>query len=368
MAREIKKVLKEISTYALSALISVFTFGQILKIVTFLSVPCEVKVKEILSFNNRDYDVLYMGNSLMQQGVMPTIMDSILNCKSYNMAIGGASIPTMEMLLRNYLKNNSKPKLIIYNIFVNAKLQNDRIRPTVFDGLSKEVRMEYYSYLSSNKIKKAPYIKSFYFLSSKKYSDWLSVIIRECYLVFKFKNSLLCFFNKLLGGHKYDFNFNSGHLSTKVTCRNMDSHELHHAGNNITALSSLINFCNKQKISIKFVELPNHEAFNKTVLNRNEILKELHQVQDISNNFYTLNYPNKYAGIDWSSKNHLNDRGAIKLSNELAQVMQNEMLGGLAENTINTSSSHEVNNKLQVSDQIRSQPALRNSVQLENSE
>jgi hypothetical protein len=60
-----------------------------------------------------NYDVLLMGNSKVQFGMHPGVIDSVGKCNSYNIGYAAAGFCTMRMLLQGYLQHHPAPKTIV---------------------------------------------------------------------------------------------------------------------------------------------------------------------------------------------------------------------------------------------------------------
>ena len=71
---------------------------------------------ESLNFDNPDFELLILGNSLALDG-FDTELISSQRFKSYNLALGGSSMYTNYIQLNEYLKSyNTKPKYIIIGL------------------------------------------------------------------------------------------------------------------------------------------------------------------------------------------------------------------------------------------------------------
>jgi hypothetical protein len=76
----------------------------------FFTALFEVK-KEI---KNENYDVLFLGDSSLLRGLNTKKFESLSNKKAFNMALSATSGPiSYKLLLKEYLKNNSKPECIV---------------------------------------------------------------------------------------------------------------------------------------------------------------------------------------------------------------------------------------------------------------
>ena len=89
------------------------------------------RVKSI-TFNDPQYGCLVLGNSFALDGIDAEILSSE-NCSSYNLAIGGASVRTNYIQLREYLEQyNKKPEKVILALdSFRHDFKDDEIHPVV---------------------------------------------------------------------------------------------------------------------------------------------------------------------------------------------------------------------------------------------
>ena len=87
---------------------------------------------EAINLENPKYDILVIGNSLAMDGIDTKYM-SENGFQAYNLAIGGATLKTNYVQLKEYLSTyDYKPKLIILGVgtYMNS-FDGDQIHPIV---------------------------------------------------------------------------------------------------------------------------------------------------------------------------------------------------------------------------------------------
>ena len=70
---------------------------------------------------NQDNDIIFLGDSSLLNGLNTIYFQKLSKRKSYNLALyANSAPPTYKILIDNYLKNNSKPKLVIIYFAASA--------------------------------------------------------------------------------------------------------------------------------------------------------------------------------------------------------------------------------------------------------
>ena len=297
------RILLNTVVFLLGLFALLFILGEILEIAALKVDPNEPKVQEVISLKNQTYNTLILGNSITQQGINPIVMDSILKTKSYNMAIGGASIFSMELVLRNYIAHNEKPKSIIYGLYVNEKEWPDKVRPTLLAGLEDSIVANHYD-------------------TNPDVLGTGSMAFYNRFKAFRYRNVIEHYLKYSINPKLYSYNYSEGFLIRNAVAKPITSVPPNKAGLNLKALQRLIDFCAEQDIAVTLVELPNHQAFNATTTNRDTVLYELNSVLSAGVKYLNLNTPEKYTLEDWASLNHLNAKGAKKFSAILAETLK----------------------------------------------
>ena len=73
------------------------------------------RLTEILK-NKTKYDILFIGSSRTHTGINPKIVDSILNCSSYNAGVEGGNLLEFKMTFDAYLINHPPPKYLVLTL------------------------------------------------------------------------------------------------------------------------------------------------------------------------------------------------------------------------------------------------------------
>ena len=64
-----------------------------------------------------NYDVLYFGDSLLKQGLAPTVIEAKTGLRGYNFAVAGGQAPGDYFLLRRALESGIKPRAVVVEYF-----------------------------------------------------------------------------------------------------------------------------------------------------------------------------------------------------------------------------------------------------------
>jgi hypothetical protein len=125
------------------AAIAVWFAGVLLEKATFRYDFSEPKVVESLALRDQRLDAVYLGSSVVEEGVDAQAIDQILSTHSYNLAFGGASILSSELQLRHFLQHNPKPGLVVLGVFIDQPEQSAGVLPTLYFGVSPPLRAFY---------------------------------------------------------------------------------------------------------------------------------------------------------------------------------------------------------------------------------
>ena len=303
-----KKTRKSFWLFVLGLCVFVFIVGLIVQRLSFVLDGNEQKVEIVKQLNDQSFDVLIQGNSIPHQGINPIILDSILGTSSFNLAIGGASFKTNELILRDYLKQNLSPLRVIYGISINRKEESAFIRPSIVTYLSLAQKKNYYQYL---KIKG----KKINFLQ-----EMMNYVPLFCYRQVKTR-AFQYFFKK----DKIIPHFNKGQLEYNFVYKTKPNYLNHAAGIDSLGLVHYVTFCNENNIELHFIELPHETMFNETTTNRDEIMTQFLSVIKGKARFYSFNQGHNQfipSPSEWTSHNHLNKDGANRFTLELSTYLK----------------------------------------------
>ena len=116
---------------------------------------------------NKDFDIIYLGNSLVHSGINPYYVDSITGLQSYNLGIGACDEEEMKLLTTVYLQHHQPPAYAVIGVdksmLVKYNILHERF-PYLFYLDNDTV----YSYLNKNGfptwlIKTIPFFKYSFF-------------------------------------------------------------------------------------------------------------------------------------------------------------------------------------------------------------
>lgn len=103
---------------------------------------------------NKNYDVIFLGNSRVHFGINPYYVDSATKLNSYNFGNGGADAEDIMLTANIYLQKHPAPKLAVISLDKGALLKNEILRS----------RFHYLFYLENDTISK--YMSQAGFLTS----------------------------------------------------------------------------------------------------------------------------------------------------------------------------------------------------------
>lgn len=246
---------------------------------------------EALNFKKPTFDLLVFGNSLTMDGVDTDYLTKH-NYNSYNMSIGGATIKTSYIQLKEYLESYSyKPKYVIY-------------------GMG--------SYIDYGKIEQVHPIVEF----TKKNKNYTIGDIPMLRFKWTFKELL----RKIISKKHREAKIVKGQLrfekltidQTKLNTKNQFSLKKYTESKYI---KKLIDICNLNNIKLILVEMPGSKSvrhlkeFDCMVLdskNQNGILFDFNTI-DYGRSYDTKKY--------WISNHHLNAVGARKFTKDLISII-----------------------------------------------
>jgi len=78
--------------------------------------------RQVASSRQGGYDVVCFGDSLLKQGLAPTVMEAKAGLRAYNFAVAGGQAPGNYFLLRRALESGMKPRAVVVEYFPNLML------------------------------------------------------------------------------------------------------------------------------------------------------------------------------------------------------------------------------------------------------
>lgn len=294
--------MKKLATFTIILIALVIGFGELFRTLALRFDPNEPKAVGVLQLKNQDYDIIFMGNSVAQQGINPAIIDSHLGSSSFNMAIGGGSIYENELMLRNYLISNKKPDLIVYGMFVNEVRWGENLRPTFRYNFDKKVRKHY-----RNVAGKSPADRGLI-----KHLDRIPL--------YRYRTALEHGLKFVIDPENRTYTYFKGFLRTTVCGKVPKKLPLHEAGINEQAYQSYMDFTKSEGIDTLIIELPNSQSFNTATTGREAVLEIIRAKSDLGFISFNENVE-QYSSEMWVGINHFNIKGADRFSKILANTL-----------------------------------------------
>lgn len=244
-----------------------------------------------LRFNNPDFELLVLGNSLALDGIDAEYL-TLNGMKSYNLALGGSTLKTNYIQLDEYLKKYIiKPQYIILGLGSYMGIDNsEEIHPIV------EVTMNNYKFTLHD----LPIIKF----------KWLGIELLKKIVSSQHRKAKVIYgqlrFQKIITD---DTNYSSSYVDLQQFER---SHWI----------GEIEKLCNQNKIKLIIIEMP---GFKETQ-NLSEIGPHiLHFANGVTSYLYNFNSQNFCVVFDstrdWIGNSHLNEFGALKFTNELLKFL-----------------------------------------------
>jgi hypothetical protein len=252
------------------------------------------KTKEAYQFKNQSIKVLVIGNSAAMDGINTEILTTKVG-NAYNFSVGGASLQTNYIQLKNYLQQNQKPQKVL--LFLTSA---------------------HYSYSTNTQVNP---IVDYY------YNDIATTPTLKDIPLFKFRWLFLENIKKILSKNHRNAKVLRGQLSinsvvpdntnystAKDSCLQINKYNT--AGYDY--MWQIASLCKQNSIALEVYEMPCWKAYQNncadtlitnSTTNNSIFIKNLNDAVLCNN---TLN-----SNTDWLSKNHLNRSGAIKVTNLL---------------------------------------------------
>lgn len=261
-----------------------------------------LKTAEFSDFNNENFEILVGGFSLSMNGIDTKILKKN-GFKTYNFSLGGANISSTKLMLEKYLLKNKAPRYFIYgvsNYYFNTFIKH-----------KENIKQKYHP------------LVDYHFAQSDKFS------INNIPVV-KFKWIFKDLFKKIIS-NKHRFNVVDGQVQS--TLKRIDNTvndkkinlfaSKYFNDKNVQDLSIL---CKENNIVLILVEMPtwkSHKHINKIEMSYSkEIGSYFIDYNSLaSNNRLSIDDKN-----DWTSDNHLNVNGAIKLTEILIDDIKSKIM------------------------------------------
>jgi hypothetical protein len=286
---------------------AVWAAGALLEMATLRYDFSEPKVVESLALQNQRLDAVFLGSSVVEEGVDARAIDETLSTQTYNLAFGGASILSSELQLRQFLTHNPKPKLVGWGLYIDQPEQSAGILPTLYFGLSPPLRDFYKQRLLADE--GTPLDRGFVVFSripAFRYRAVIDLLIKAA----ASKEDQRPRF--VQGQARVGFSRQPVLIGARV----------HDSALSLVGLRQFLDFCREQGLRVFLFEPPTHPGYSALTRDRAQMLTRVNDLVrgDASVTFQSFNDDAiAYQPSDWVNLNHLNERGAKKLSARLAQ-------------------------------------------------
>lgn len=258
------------------------------------------KTKEANSFRGEKLKVLVFGNSTAMDAINTEILTNKLGA-SYNFSVGGASLQTNYIQLKNYLQKNEKPQkvlLFLSSAHINYIKAND-VNPIIDYYYSDSFRI--------GGLKDMPLFK-FRWLFNENVKKLLSSDHRLAQVI---RGQLRI---------KRIVPDNSTRIFDTVECRN----NIFYNSRGYEYMWQMASLCTEMRIPIEIFEMP---CWKQAQNNCPDI--KLWRIIQATNLIISIHNLNNYnicdtlldSKKDWLSMNHLNYYGSLKVTEEVIRVL-----------------------------------------------
>lgn len=263
------------------------------------------KLREIIKGNEK-FDILFIGSSRTLYHVNPKIIDSALNCNSYNAGVDGARLPEMNLMFKSYLVNHPPPEIVVADLSTTAFCldENAFFNPNIYyPWLSNDI-----VYNSIAPYKRVGLLKTLPFLQLTEWDDHMlqGAIIgltgKQKPLPADYKGHLKS------GEDTIVLPFKMRYLTTNWP--------VHTSG--ISLLDEIITLCKKNHIKLIFTYSPVYQLKDEVV--NEEFFPTVERIR-AENEIPFLNYrhlPMNGDHLIFRDEHHLNTKGADIYSRLLA--------------------------------------------------
>jgi hypothetical protein len=297
------------------ALATIYSVGRVFdKGYKLFYQPFYEKLDEIF-IGNTNYNLLLLGNSKVQFGMHPGVIDSVAKVNSYNLGYAASGFATMHLLLKSYLVNHTPPKKLVWcvqeSMFFNS---NDLSNKLLF-----------YNYLPNQLVKnlmdsfKQPYQLPLFFSPAKYlyFDDYNKSNIAAGYLhKSQFTNS------DMYSYKGYTISKNANHGVQFNPPPSFDADTIQHQS--LFYFNSILDICRQHKISILFIWPPNanDKSKQKTIIGNQKLMIWMDSIC-VKNNAKLIRFDNGnvFSQTEFIDDGHLNYKGSLHFSNVIGKIL-----------------------------------------------
>jgi hypothetical protein len=262
-----------------------------------------LKIREMMSMRGATNDIIYFGDSTTFDAVNPAIVDELLGTKSYNLSSGQQSLLASEMILRHYLANNSRPRLIMYGMFINRARSSSQVSVPLYDSLEPDLRELY---------------RERFLKYEGRFVPWSDTALNSL-KAYRYRNAIGYGIKYLIMGEKRCPKLIQGHLAFELS-RPIEFDVVRTVDVVPPGLDDFLAYCGKQGLPVLIFEPPTMPGYSARTQGRAGLLacmaacvrSEPLVVFRSFNDEASL----PYAADEWYVLNHLNAKGAVRFTRD----------------------------------------------------
>lgn len=309
--------------FVLSTISAVALCGQLLAGISIRIDPSYPKIAAAMSLKDHDHEIVFLGDSTVNQGVNPIAAVDKMSVSAYNLATPGAGFESNLLSLEHYLKYNAAPRLLVQGVYVNKpRTRHAWLSPHIYVSLAPELRSkarELYRHIG------APLDRSYRVFNGIR--------------AYRHRGVLPHIAKYLVQGEDRIPRLVHGHLALGVRRRApVPLPDPYDSGIRATALRPLLALAKDKQIPVLLVELPNTPGTSQRVRNRARVIEEITALVDegLASDFVSFagNASREIPLDHWVNWNHLNRFGAKRFSRAELSPLLREYIGedsGVAE-------------------------------------
>lgn len=306
--------IRGIATFALLLAASLTLIGEALRAGALHLDANVAKVQELAAMEGAAHDVLAIGDSTTLEGVDAEAMTAGLGLSAYNLATGGQSFLTSELVLERHLRKNPAPRIVLFGVYVNRARDGAPIQPDLYMSLPEDLRRRY----------------------RERYADHSGDGLPRSYDVFnrlpayRYRGTIDRALKAALVGADRIPSLVRGQarMADSRAAELGPSHDIHFDGQ---AVVSFLDLCEEKGLRVAMFEPPNHAGYSALSEGRAEALALLESLAAERSGVTWRSFNDggslEYATEEWVGLNHLNVRGARRFTDEQLTPWVRALLG-----------------------------------------
>lgn len=273
------------------------------------------KVQELAAMEDFGHEILAIGDSTTLEGVDAEAMTAGLGLSAYNLATGGQSFLTSELVLERHLRRNPAPRIVLFGVYINRARDGAPIQPDLYMSLPEDLRARY----------------------RERYVDHAGDGLPRSYDVFnrlpayRYRGTVDRALKAALVGADRIPSLVRGQarMADSRAAELGPSHDIHFDGE---AIVSFLDFCEENGLRVAMFEPPNHAGYSALSEGRAEALAMLEGIAADRSGVTWRSFNDEgsldYETEEWVGLNHLNVRGARRFTDEQLTPWVRSLLGG----------------------------------------